>query len=129
MYMHNNHCHRVTAYLQLNILLIFEYCIYLCKKSTLSLFSIEGQVLLWVHALFYSWYHERLFFEYCIYLCKKSTLSLFNIEGQVLLWVHALFYSWYHESSLALKLFLIIFTPITMTLNRGFHINMVTLTL
>jgi len=33
MYMHNNHCHRVTARLQLNILLLFYYIMWRFKEN------------------------------------------------------------------------------------------------
>jgi len=43
MYMHNNHCHRVTAHLQLNILLLLLLLLLLlCKVEIDSLFLLLG---------------------------------------------------------------------------------------
>ena len=70
MYMHNNHCHRATAHLQLNILLLLYNMDVSCHRPFLPSTSLEPAVIPTAHASSFT----LQYFPYYVRCSKYSCL-------------------------------------------------------
>jgi len=89
MYMHNNHCQRVTANLQLNILLLLLLLL-LFSTCFESLSSIVRKPVVIIQAL---WYNAC---PYMYYRVSHKCVHTLDLQSKLLVRIFTLFYNLLH---------------------------------